>query len=421
MSSRSGDRPSPGQSLKHKIVALVLLLAAAASAYVLRERFAAQPASAGLLTAAAAVGDVEVAVLASGTVKPAKLVAVGAQVSGRVLSIPVRIGQLVSKGDLVAEIDSLTQQNTLRSAEAALANARAQRDEKAVILAYAELKLARQRTMLAQTAGSRADFETAEQTVKQTRTQIAQLDAQIAQAEVSVATARVNLGYTRITAPIDGTVLSVTAQEGQTLNAAQTTPTVAVIGRVDVMTVKAEISEADVVRMKVGQPLHFTILGDPDRRFTAQVEAIDPAPESVKNDSSFASTSSTSTTSTSSSTSSSAIYYYCQFDVPNPDGVLRTYMTAQVVVVVGVARGVVTVPSAAIASAAAGRPAMVQVVDDAGQVASRDVVVGLDNKVTAEIVSGLAAGERVVTGRRQTSSTARSSSPGGGPPPPMGL
>ncbi|MGU9982430.1 efflux RND transporter periplasmic adaptor subunit [Phreatobacter sp. HK31-P] len=406
--------------LKRKIVVLLLLLVAAASAYALRDVLSVKPTSAGLLTTSAAVGDVEVTVLASGTVKPAKLVAVGAQVSGRVLSIPVRIGQVVRKGDLVAEIDSLTQQNTLRSADAALASTRAQREEKAVILAYAELKLDRQRTMLAQTAGSRADFETAEQTVKQTRTQIAQLDAQIAQAEVSVATARVNLGYTRITAPIDGTVLSVTAQEGQTLNAAQTTPTVAVIGQVDVMTVKAEISEADVVRMKVGQPLHFTILGDPDRRFEARVESIDPAPESVKNDSSFTSASTTSSSS-SSSTSSSAIYYFCQFDVPNPDGVLRTYMTAQVVVVIGVARGVVTVPSAAVTPAATGRPATVRVIDDAGRVASREVAVGLDNKVTAEIVSGLAAGERVVTGQQPTSTTATSAQSGGGPPPPMGL
>lgn len=410
----------PGMPLKRKIVVLLLLLVAAASAYALRDALSVKPTSAGLLTTSAAVGDVEVTVLASGTVKPAKLVAVGAQVSGRVLSIPVRIGQVVRKGDLVAEIDSLTQQNTLRSAEAALASTRAQREEKAVILAYAELKLDRQRTMLAQTAGSRADFETAEQTVKQTRTQIAQLDAQIAQAEVSVETARVNLGYTRITAPIDGTVLSVTAQEGQTLNAAQTTPTVAVIGQVDVMTVKAEISEADVVRMKVGQPLHFTILGDPDRRFAARVESIDPAPESVKNDSSFTSASTTSSSS-SSSTSSSAIYYFCQFDVPNPDGVLRTYMTAQVVVVIGVARGVVTVPSAAVTPAATGRPATVRVIDDAGRLASREVAVGLDNKVTAEIVSGLAAGERVVTGQQPTSTTATSAQSGGGPPPPMGL
>jgi macrolide-specific efflux system membrane fusion protein len=405
--------------LNRKLVVVLVLLALAGAAYGLRDRLNPPSPAATLVTAPAATGDVELTVLASGTLKPVRLVAVGAQVSGRVLSIPVRIGQSVKKGDLIAEIDSLTQQNTLSSAEAALANTRAQREEKAVILAYAELKLERQRAMLAQTAGSRADFETAEQTVKQTRTQIAQLDAQIAQAQVTVATARVNLGYTRITAPIDGTMLSVTAQEGQTLNAAQTTPTVAVLGQVDVMTVKAEISEADVVRVRVGQPLYFTILGDPDRRFAAKVESIDPAPESIKSDSSFASTSTSSSTSTTSSTSSSAIYYYCQFSVPNPDGVLRTYMTAQVVVVLGEARGVVTVPSAAVTPAAGGRPARVRVVDAAGQVEVRPVTVGLDNKVTAEIVSGLTVGERVVTGQRLPATT--SAARAGGPPPPMGL
>ncbi|WP_273510473.1 efflux RND transporter periplasmic adaptor subunit [Phreatobacter oligotrophus] len=394
-----------------RLFVLMLVIAALAAAYVGHRRFG-QPAADTLITAAATIGSVEQTVLASGSVRPVRLVAVGAQVSGRVTRLAVTPGQRIARGDLVAEIDSTSQQNSLRSAEASLQSVRAQRDEKAVSLSYAELTLTRQRTMLTQTATSRADFETAESSVKTLKAQIANLDGQIAQAEASLDIARVNLGYTRITAPIDGTVLAIVTQEGQTVNAVQSAPTLVVLGDLSAMQVRAEISEADVIRVKPGMPVYFTILGDTARRFEGRIETIDPAPESVKTDSSF--TTST-TTSSSTSSTSSAIYYYGQFRVPNDDGVLRTYMTAQVVVVLAEAKGVVTVPSAAIVTRGPDGTATVQVIDDAGRPQPREVRVGIDNKVTAEIAAGLSAGERVVIGRR-AASEAPAGRPGMGPP-----
>ncbi|BBF91924.1 efflux RND transporter periplasmic adaptor subunit [Blastochloris tepida] len=356
-------------------------------------------ATEAMMTARAAIGDIEQTVLASGTLKPVKLVAVGAQASGRVVSMKVKLGQKVAAGDLIAEIDPVNQQNALRKAEASLQNLRAQRLEKIATLALARATLERQTQTLAQRATSRADFDTAQATVKQTEAQIAALEAQILSGEVAVEDARANLGYTRVTAPIDGTVLSIVTQEGQTVNATQTAPTMVVLGQIDTMTVKVEISEADVVRVKPGQPVYFTILGDPDRRYHATLESIDPAPESIKSDSSFTtSTSAASSSSSSSSTSSSAIYYYGVFNVPNPEGRLRTYMTAQVRIVLGDAKGVLTIPSAALRRS--GRGYTVDVVDDAGNVSTREVEVGLDNKSVAEIRAGLKAGERVVTSRK---------------------
>ena len=357
------------------------------------------PATDTMMTARAAIGDIEQTVLASGTLKPVKLVAVGAQASGRVVSMKVKLGQKVAAGDLIAEIDPVNQQNALRKAQASLENLRAQRLEKIATVALARATLERQKLTLAQRATSRAEFDTAEATVKQTEAQIAALEAQILSGEVAVEDARANLGYTRVTAPIDGTVLSVVTQEGQTVNATQTAPTMVVLGQINTMTVKVEISEADVVRVKPGQPVYFTILGDPDQRFHATLESIDPAPESVKSDSSFTtSTSAATSSSSSSSTSSSAIYYYGVFNVPNPEGRLRTYMTAQVRIVLGQAQGVLTIPSAALRRS--GRGYTVDVVDDAGTVSTRDVEVGLDNKSTAEIRAGLKEGERVVTSRK---------------------
>lgn len=349
------------------------------------------------MTAVAAIGDVEDAVLATGTLKPARLVAVGAQASGRITSVKVVLGQKVAKGDLIAEIDSLTQQNALRTSQASLANLRAQRTEREATLTLNRLTLARQKAMTAQRASSQADLESAQASVDVTMAQIEQLDAQIVEGEVAIETAQVDLGYTRITAPSDGTVLAIVSQEGQTVNAVQSTPTIVVLGDLDTMIVRAEISEADVVAVRPGQPVYFTILGDRDQRYETTLTSIEPAPESIRNDSSF-STTATSSSSTSSSSTSSAIYYIGTFDVPNADGHLRTYMTAEVHIVLGRAKGVVTIPSAALGIRAADGSHTVQVVGADGTTQPRQVRIGLNDKTIAEVRSGLSAGERVVTG-----------------------
>ncbi|WP_249122811.1 MULTISPECIES: efflux RND transporter periplasmic adaptor subunit [unclassified Bradyrhizobium] len=351
--------------------------------------------TANLLTAPVTLGDVEQSVLATGTLKPARLVAIGAQVSGRLVSLKVALGQQIKAGDLIGEIDSLPQENALRTSVASLDNARAQRQEKEATLALAEASLARQQATLAQKASSRADYDTAEANVKTTRAQIAQLDARIIEAEVAVETARINLGYTRIRAPTDGTVLAVVTQEGQTVNAVQSAPTIVVVGQVDTMTVRTEISEADVVRVKAGQPVYFTILGDPGHRYNATLQSIEPAPESVKTDSSFTSTSSAASAA---SSTSSAVYYNGVFAVPNPDGRLRTYMTAEVHIVLGEAKGVLTIPSSALGAPGSDGATTVKVLERSGVVTTRTVKVGLNNKITAEIREGLKAGEKVVTG-----------------------
>jgi macrolide-specific efflux system membrane fusion protein len=376
----------------------------------------AESPTADLLIATAATGDVIDAVAADGTLRPVRLVAVGAQASGRITAMKVKVGDRIAVGDLVATIDSLSQENALKSAEAALADVRAQKREKEASLAYAEAVLAREETTFARAASSRDALESARATVATTRAQIDQLAAKITQAEVTVDTARLDLGYTRITAPSDGTVLLVVAQEGQTVNASQSAPTIVVLGRIDRMTVRAEISEADAPRVTVGRPVSFSILGLPDRQWQATLERLDPAPDTIRSDSAVATTStSTTTSSSSSSASSSAVYYYGWFDVDNPDGLLKTYMTAQVRIVVGEARGVVTVPRAALAPGS-GRSRSLEVVGASGTIEKRAVEVGLDDKVRVEIRSGLAAGERVVAGRRSAEPKTSSM-----PKPPGGL
>lgn len=378
-----------------------LVVAALGGAYLWQTRQAAAPETVALPSVAAVVGDVEEAVLASGALEPIRQVSVGAQVSGRLISLKVKLGQNVAAGDLIAEIDAITQQNALRSAEADLAALEAQREERRANLVYADAVLARQKQMIGQNAVSRDAYENAQMTVLTTRAQIAALDAQIVSGRVKVETARANLGYTRVTAPVAGTVLAIVTQEGQTVNAVQSAPTIVVLGDVSTMTVKAKISEADVLRVKAGQEAFFSVLGAPESRFPGKITFVEPAPDTLKTQNA---SSSSQSASSSTSSSATAVYYNALFEVPNPDGRLLTSMTAQVTVVVGRARGVVTVPSTAIRRR--GGQAVVEVVGEGGQPEPRKVTVGLDNKILAEITSGLKAGERVVTARISGDSTA---------------
>jgi len=201
-----------------------------------------------------------------------------------------------------------------------------------------------------------------------------------------------NLEYTRITAPTDGTVLAVVARQGQTVNAVQSAPTIVMLGNQDVMTVYAEISEADVVHTTVGQEVFFTILGDNGRRYSSTLRDIAPAPESITNED----TSGFSPAGASAGASRTAMYYNGQFDVDNADGRLRSYMTAQVRIVLGRAKGVLTIPSAALGARATDGSYSVQVRGADGRAVARRIAIGLDDQIQVEVRSGLKQGEQVV-------------------------
>ncbi|MGA1833652.1 efflux RND transporter periplasmic adaptor subunit [Rhizobium wenxiniae] len=365
-----------------------------------------------VLTTPVARGNVESTVLATGTLKPSRLVAVGSQASGRITSLKVAVGDTVKAGDLIALIDSTTQDNALKTARASLANVQAQRNERVAELENANLTLARQQAIYEKQAGSRADLQTAEAEVKVVTAQIEALDAQITEAEVAVETAQADVGYTRISAPMDGTVLAIVNQEGRTVNATQSAPTIVALGDLTRMTVRAEISEADITRVEAGQKVRFNVIGDRARSYDATLAAIEPAPESIVDDSSVATSSTAS--SSSSSSSSSAIYYIGVFDIPNDDGRFRTYMSAEVNIILGSAANVLTIPSSALPETAATGAAQIRIEKD-GRIETRQVEIGLNNKITAEVRSGLSEGERVVIG--EGSAAPSTSSSRGGPPP----
>lgn len=353
--------------------------------------FLRPPAKPELVTAEARKGDIEEVVLATGVLEPLELVRVGAQASGRVERLAVEIGDVVQAGQLIAEIDSQTQRNSLRDRQAALVNIRATRAARAAGFAQAERDFERQREMLAADATPRASYDAAVAALDSARAEVRALDAQIAQAQAALDSVRVELGYTRITAPIAGTVVAIVTDEGQTVNALQTAPTIVMIAKLDTMTVRADISEADVVRVRPGLPAWFSILGAPDRRFTGELRQVEPAPQSIASETSPATASLGST--------SGAIYYTGLIDVPNTDGMLRPSMTAQVSIVLSRARDAVLAPLTAVeGSPRAGGMARIRVVNAEGEAEARAVRVGIDNGSDIQILSGLRAGETIVLG-----------------------
>lgn len=348
-----------------------------------------RPETQGFITQPVSRGHIEDTVLANGMLQASKLVSVGAQVSGQIKQLSVELGQTVHEGDPIAQIDSLTQQNNLQEAEASLRSIDAQITAQKAQIKQAQLEFNRRQKMLAASASSRADYESAEANLAVYKAQLKELQAQKEQDEISVRNAKVDLGYTKITAPMNGTVVYTAVEVGQTVNSNQTTPTIVEMADLDTMTVKAQISEADVVRVKAGQPVYFTILGKPGHRYRGTLRAIEPGSTSMDGDDSDMSPD-----------DDDAVYYNALFNVDNPNHTLRIGMTAAVTIVLDQANDALLVPAQVLTTAPGnGDRVQYQVpVLNNNQVEYRPVTIGINNNVNVQILSGLEPGDQIVTG-----------------------
>jgi membrane fusion protein, macrolide-specific efflux system len=345
-----------------------------------------------LRTAVVERGDIDVTVLAAGAIEAKQLVSVGARVSGQIETLAVTLGQEVKAGDVIAQIDRQEQENDLLRSKAALAQIEAQLTAKRSGLAKAETGLARQQQLGESDLVSKEALENAAASVEVLKAELAALDAQKSSAQVNVAQSQLALERATVTAPIDGTVVAIVVEQGQTVSAAQNAPTIVKIANLDTMIVKAEISEADVVRVSAGQKASFTILGDPKARFDAVVRDVEPAPQSLATSDTIA--------------ADKAVYYNGLLEVANPDRKLRIGMTAQVSIVLDSAADVLTLPVAAVTREKG--DSFVQVMQG-GAEQKRAVKTGLTDKVRIQITEGLQEGDEVVI------STEGAGSSGGGP------
>ncbi|WP_431227432.1 macrolide transporter subunit MacA [Burkholderia contaminans] len=341
------------------------------------------------LSAPVSRGDLENAVLATGALQAFRQVDVGAQVSGQLKSLKVKLGDKVTKGQWLAEIDPVISENALRQARASEESLRAQQQSTAAQLTQAELAFKRQQAMLPDDATSRESFEAARATLDVQRATLASLAAQIRSARIQIETAQANLGYTRIVAPIDGEVVAIVTQEGQTVIAQQQAPVILKLADLDTMTVKAQVSEADVIRVRAGQTAYFTILGEPDKRHYGKLRAIEPAPQNYAEAQSPLG---------GSTKPNSAVFYNALFEVPNPEHRLRISMTAQVNIVLDNARNALNIPAAALGEKRKDGTYAVRVLRADGSTETRNVRIGINNNVRVEVLAGLKDGERVVIG-----------------------
>ena len=364
----------------------VLLLAAFATYRTLRSDAPAY------MTVNPQVRDIVKQVFATGTVEGKTQVDVGAQASGQILKLHVSTGDEVKKGDLLCEIDPRNQQNALKSAESEVEITKAQIAAKKAEIRKLKSEALRNQKLRKTDAVSAQDYETAQANLDIARAQLEQYEAQLKKNEVQLSDAKTNLGYTSITAPMDGTVYATVVDEGQTVNASQTTPTILRLADLSEVTVKTEISEADVVNVQSGMECSFTILGRPHEVYHGILGRIEPAP------SSYASSSSTqSTSSSSSSTSSNAVYYNADIIVKNPDGVLRIDMTADVTVNVASAKQVLSLPLTAL-RADEGTEGEIYILDKDGLVKSHKVKLGLRDDQYVQLEEGLDEHTKVVIG-----------------------
>ncbi len=371
------DTPKkPKRRVAARATALAVLLLAGAGGGYWFWGGPGQGTAAALQTVQVIRGDIVDSVSALGNLQPRDYVDLGAQVSGQLKTIHADVGAEVKAGDLLAEIDPVVLNTKVEAGRASLAALKAQLQDKEAQRDLANQTLERQRKLVETKAISEMTFESAEAAARSAEAQVAMLKAQILQTTATLQGDEATLGYTKIVSPMAGTVVSVSAREGQTLNANQQAPIVMRVADLSIMTVWTQVSEADVPKLKLGMKATFTTLGSGQQSWEGTLRQILPTPEITNN----------------------VVLYTALFDVENPKRELMTQMTAQVFFAVAEAKNVLTIPAGALRESRPGSGRYTVMVKNGSSTERRPVEVGVKTRVLAEIKSGLKEGDAVVVG-----------------------
>lgn len=318
-------------------------------------------------------------VTASGTLRPSHLVEVGAQVSGQLQKLHVNVGDTVSQGDLIAEIDATIQFNLLEASREALKALEAQLAVQQSALQFAEREAARQQRMKAEEATSDVELERAQDALARAKGAMVQLESRIASQRARLSSDEALLGYSKIYAPADGTVMRVLAEEGQTLTATYVTPVILHLADLSTLTVECNVAQANIGKIMPGMSVHFTTQGGQGRRWQSTLEQILPRAEMVNN----------------------MVTYTALFDVDNADGALRADMRVQAFFELTAPREVLAVPLDMVTDFGqydpeTGTLAQARVQYSDGRIELRQIALGETSHTYAEVLSGLVEGDRVV-------------------------
>ena len=380
----------PRQTRRALFVALFLMLGVALAAWPFlttgRDAYDTVPITRG---------DIESSVTALGTLQPRQYVDVGAQASGQIRTIHVEVGDEVKEGQLLVEIDPSTQKAKLDASRYAVENLTAQLQEQRALHDLAKQKYQRQQNLAKGGATREEDIQSAQAEVRTTQARIDMFQAQIRQAQASLRSDEAELGYTRIYAPMAGTVVALDAREGQTLNAQQQTPLILRIAKLSPMTVWAEVSEADIGHVKAGMQAYFTTLSGGNRRWNSIVRQILPVPPKPLNE---ASQGGGSPASSGKSGSARVVLYTVLLDVDNSDQALMAEMTTQVFFVADQAKDVLLAPIVALQGSTEGNRQSANVVSKNGKIEHRDIRTGISDRLRVQVLEGLNEGDHLLIG-----------------------
>ncbi|MFZ2989812.1 efflux RND transporter periplasmic adaptor subunit [Ideonella sp.] len=368
-----------------RVIVLGLLAAALAAWWALKPAPVVAPPPSGEVTLA----DVQQTVQAAGVLQARLKVDVGAQVSGQVQKLHVVLGQTVRKGDLLVSLDPELARSDVAQAEAALAQQQAALESRQIDVRAARREVERQKRLLAGQATAPTEAERADTDLAKLEADVRGQTATLARLQADLEKKRLALGYTRIAAPMDGTVVSLPVQEGQTVIAIQLPPVMMTLANLDIITVRARVPEADVSLMKIGQVARFTTLSGEAQRYEGKVMVIQPVPERVGN----------------------AVFYNVLFEVDNRERKLYSDMTVQVSIETGSAKQVTTMPIVALGERGADGRYAVQVLEGpTHQQVPRQVRTGLQDGARVQVLEGVKVGEKVLLAPPSAASAASGAS-----------
>ncbi|MDD6197675.1 MAG: efflux RND transporter periplasmic adaptor subunit [Prevotella sp.] len=331
-------------------------------------------------TAAVAPANIMNSITATGTIEPVTSVTVGTQVSGIVSKLYVDYNSVVKKGQVIAELDKTNLMSQLNSAKTQLATAQSQ-------LNYQTTNFNRYKTLYQKGLVAADDFDSAKLSYTQAK-------EQVAAAKEEVQRAQTNLGYATITSPIDGIVLSKSVEEGQTVAASFSTPELFTIAQdLTNMQVVADVDEADIGDVKEGERVSFTVDAYPDDTFEGTVKQVRQEATTTNN----------------------VVTYEVVISAPNADLKLKPGLTANVTIYTAERKGVLSVQSKALRFTPQKETVgKMKIVDQTGNaknkvwtiegnsIVAHNVNIGMTDGTNTQILNGISAGVKVVTGLNVT-------------------
>lgn len=326
-------------------------------------------------TAPVASANIQNSITATGTIEPVTSVTVGTQVSGIVSKLYVDYNSVVKKGQVIAELDKTNLLSQLATAKTQLATAQSQ-------LNYQTANYKRYQTLFQKGLVAADDYDNAELSYRQAV-------EQVASAKEEVQRAQTNLGYATITSPIDGVVLSKSVEEGQTVAASFSTPELFTIAQdLTNMQVVADVDEADIGDVKEGERVSFTVDAYPDDTFEGTVKQVRQEATTTNN----------------------VVTYEVVISAPNADLKLKPGLTANVTIYTAERKGVLAVPSKALrftpTKETVGKMKIVDVQGaknkvwtiESNSIVAHKVNIGMADGTNTQIIGGVQAGIKVVTG-----------------------